>query len=131
MVCARGTSPRSRNSTALKFLPKKLSPHTIAFYRIILFGFSVFFVFFFARNVLEDEHQPHFFVDSQLHQITDELWEAPGNYGLHQCLQPSPKYQAALESDRYISVKSNGGLNQMRTGVSYQYLDPLADTPEI
>ncbi|KAK6922826.1 Glycoside hydrolase family 18, catalytic domain [Dillenia turbinata] len=105
MVNVRGTSPRFRNSTALKFHPKKLSPHTIAFYIIILFGFSVFLVFFFARNVLEDEHQPHFTVDSQFHQITDELWEAPGNYSLHQCVQPSSKYKGfSLKPGSLVSI---------------------------
>lgn len=50
-----------------------------------------------------------------------ELWDAPFSFGLHTCVKPTAKYKAMLgaqESDRYITVRSNGGLNQMRTGIA-------------
>ncbi|XP_058006419.1 O-fucosyltransferase 38 isoform X2 [Hevea brasiliensis] len=48
----------------------------------------------------------------------EKLWDTPLNYGLRACASPTAKYKAAQGWDRYITVKSNGGLNQMRTGIS-------------
>ncbi|KAL3721492.1 hypothetical protein ACJRO7_033916 [Eucalyptus globulus] len=42
-----------------------------------------------------------------------ELWDAPFSFGLHTCVKPTAKYK-----DQYITVRSNGGLNQMRTGIA-------------
>ncbi|KAK3001786.1 hypothetical protein RJ639_021737 [Escallonia herrerae] len=64
--------------------------------------------------------------------LQDKLWEAPLSNGLRPCVTPTAKYRAFLllscgihftclasqGGDRYITVKSNGGLNQMRTGIS-------------
>ncbi|XP_039158222.1 O-fucosyltransferase 38-like [Eucalyptus grandis] len=47
-----------------------------------------------------------------------ELWDAPFSFGLHTCIKPTARYKGARESDRYITVRSNGGLNQMRTGIA-------------
>lgn len=46
----------------------------------------------------------------------DQLWGSNG-YGYHACVTPTYKYIAPKESDRYMTVRSNGGLNQMRTGI--------------
>jgi hypothetical protein len=47
-----------------------------------------------------------------------QLWTPPFSFGLHPCVKPTPKYKEFSESDHYITVKSNGGLNQMRTGIA-------------
>ncbi|KAF6170482.1 hypothetical protein GIB67_031890 [Kingdonia uniflora] len=52
-------------------------------------------------------------------EVSDgQLWDAPLSYGFHPCVKPSPKYKGPQELGRYITVRSNGGLNQMRTGIS-------------
>ncbi|CAI0428199.1 unnamed protein product [Linum tenue] len=49
----------------------------------------------------------------------DRLWDPPASRGLRACLNPTSKYKAAAEVlDRYLTVRSNGGLNQMRTGIA-------------
>ncbi|PKA66769.1 Uncharacterized protein AXF42_Ash003424 [Apostasia shenzhenica] len=45
-----------------------------------------------------------------------QLWNA-SDYGYHSCVQPTHKYQAPRAWERYLTVRSNGGLNQMRTGI--------------
>ncbi|VAH49203.1 hypothetical protein VPH35_030057 [Triticum aestivum] len=51
------------------------------------------------------------------HQVPNEqLWGSNG-YGYHACVTPIHRYIAPIESDRYMTVRSNGGLNQMRTGI--------------
>ncbi|KAJ6682784.1 hypothetical protein OIU74_020929 [Salix koriyanagi] len=51
--------------------------------------------------------------------VSDEnLWGASRSHGLHPCIKPTVRHKAAQGSDHYITVKSNGGLNQMRTGIS-------------
>ncbi|XP_038707761.1 O-fucosyltransferase 38 isoform X2 [Tripterygium wilfordii] len=53
------------------------------------------------------------------YQVPDEqLWDVSKIYGLHPCVKPTSKYKAAQGSDHYITVRCNGGLNQMRTGIS-------------
>lgn len=52
-------------------------------------------------------------------QVSDEnLWGASLSHGLHPCIKPTARHKAAQGSDHYITVRSNGGLNQMRTGIS-------------
>lgn len=50
--------------------------------------------------------------------LDSQLWTPPFSYGLHPCVKPSSRYKEFIESDRYITVRSNGGLNQMRTGIA-------------
>ncbi|KAJ4715291.1 O-fucosyltransferase family protein [Melia azedarach] len=116
---------RSSSSSTKVFL-RKPSFLIITLYMIILFAFSIFFFHFNTRNALDDDGQKPLFVEhsqsqsgSEGLQISDEqLWDAPFSYGLHPCVKPTSKYRAAQGSDRYITVRSNGGLNQMRTGIS-------------
>ncbi|KAM0862077.1 hypothetical protein ACQ4PT_045476 [Festuca glaucescens] len=50
-------------------------------------------------------------------QVSNEqLWGSNG-YGYHACVTPTHRYIAPIESDHYMTVRSNGGLNQMRTGI--------------
>lgn len=48
----------------------------------------------------------------------DKLWEASFSHGLRPCAKPTSKYKVGQVWDRYITVRSNGGLNQMRTGIA-------------
>lgn len=69
--------------------------------------------------MVEDEQKPNFSEDFMSEQMPEEqLWDPPFSFGLHSCVKPTSKYKAAHESGHYITVRSNGGLNQMRTGIS-------------
>ncbi|VAH33838.1 unnamed protein product [Triticum turgidum subsp. durum] len=46
----------------------------------------------------------------------EQLWGSNA-YGYHACVTPTHRYIAPIESDHYMTVRSNGGLNQMRTGI--------------
>ncbi|KAL6555856.1 hypothetical protein OROHE_007130 [Orobanche hederae] len=55
--------------------------------------------------------------------LDDQLWEAPFGHGLHPCVKSPSKYidtnvPAMPVWDRYLTVRCNGGLNQMRTGIA-------------
>ncbi|XP_047965590.1 O-fucosyltransferase 38-like isoform X3 [Salvia hispanica] len=50
--------------------------------------------------------------------LDDQLWKTPSGLGLRQCVKRTSRYGATPVSDHYITVKSNGGLNQMRTGIA-------------
>ncbi|CAD6341078.1 unnamed protein product [Miscanthus lutarioriparius] len=47
---------------------------------------------------------------------SDQLWASNG-YGYHACVTPTSRYKVQGKSDSYMTVRSNGGLNQMRTGI--------------
>ncbi|PON82191.1 O-fucosyltransferase [Trema orientale] len=126
----RGSS-HYRNSITGRFLSRKSSPFAITFQIFCIFAFSIFVFLVYTRNSLEDEPiQPFLSKQSQSHQkkkadqlptehVPDgQLWDAPFSYGLHPCIKPTAKYKAAVDSERYVTVRSNGGLNQMRTGIS-------------
>ncbi|KAA8531063.1 hypothetical protein F0562_005772 [Nyssa sinensis] len=120
MVNNRGSS-HFRTSVTAKFFPRKPSPYSFTVYIILLFAFSIFLFVFYSRDILEDEQSPIFSEESQSEsqQIPDEqLWEAPFSYGLHPCVKPTTRYKVARGWDRYLTVRSNGGLNQMRTSIS-------------
>ncbi|XP_024963084.1 O-fucosyltransferase 38 isoform X2 [Cynara cardunculus var. scolymus] len=78
------------------------------------------------RAILEDEENLNLRLSSQdsvAQQLpqqlpSEKLWEAPFSAGLHSCVNPTSRYQAFQEGDHYITVRSNGGLNQMRTGIA-------------
>ncbi|KAJ7945253.1 O-fucosyltransferase [Quillaja saponaria] len=102
-----------------RFLLRKPSSNAITLYIIFIFAFSVFIFLFYARNIVEDEQKPLISVESQSEKVPDEqLSDAPFSHGLHTCVKPTSKYKASQGSNRYITVRSNGGLNQMRTGIS-------------
>ncbi|KAL9313846.1 hypothetical protein ACSQ67_019298 [Phaseolus vulgaris] len=110
-----------------RFHARKLTPSVITFYTIIMFAFSIFFFLFYVRNVTldQDPRRPLLSQQSNPHQVPElhahyakQLWDSPFNHSLHQCVEPTTKYKAAKGFDRYLTVRSNGGLNQMRTGIS-------------
>ncbi|XP_019414520.1 PREDICTED: uncharacterized protein At1g04910-like [Lupinus angustifolius] len=47
----------------------------------------------------------------------EKLWKPLSNNGFLPCTKPSSNYTAPVESRGYLSVHTNGGLNQMRTGI--------------
>lgn len=46
-----------------------------------------------------------------------KLWKPPSNRGFLPCTKPTPNYTAPAESRGYLLVHTNGGLNQMRSGI--------------
>ncbi|KAF3440583.1 hypothetical protein FNV43_RR18867 [Rhamnella rubrinervis] len=123
----RGTY-HSRTSITARFFSRKPSPFASTLQIFCIFAFSIVLFLFYTRNSLEDEQkQPYFFKQSQFNeadllsdmQTSDgKLWDAPFSYGVHPCIKPTAKFKAAMGSDHYMTVRSNGGLNQMRTGIS-------------
>lgn len=49
--------------------------------------------------------------------VYDKLWKPPANRDFVPCIKPSPNYTAPGESKGYLVVSTNGGLNQMRSGI--------------
>ncbi|CAL5421954.1 unnamed protein product [Camellia sinensis] len=128
MVNKRGNYPHSRNSLATKLFPRKLTLYSITVYAILLFAFSIFIFIFYGKDIFQHEQmKPLSSEGSQSQQLPDsKLWGAPHHYGLRPCVKPTAKYKepskidfaisATQGWDRYMTVRSNGGLNQMRTG---------------
>ncbi|XP_024007652.1 O-fucosyltransferase 38 isoform X1 [Eutrema salsugineum] len=112
----------------------------ISLYLIFVFAFTIWVLVFSSRNIQTDDqthrqHQHRDLIDSEKFRPPSsppkkkmresngdaQLWTPPFSFGLHPCVKPTPKYKAFAEfseSDRYITVRSNGGLNQMRTGIA-------------
>ncbi|CAO2831067.1 unnamed protein product [Amaranthus hypochondriacus] len=115
----------SRKPGTLITLSKKTSLLTRTLYLILLFGVSIFLFIFYSKDVFQDEQNPLFLNDSP-HQslktrnpgVDEKFLGSTFSRGLHPCVKPTSKYKAAQESNRYITVKCNGGLNQMRTGIA-------------
>ncbi|XP_010270432.1 PREDICTED: uncharacterized protein At1g04910 [Nelumbo nucifera] len=117
MVNGRGSS-YLRGSATTKFLPKP-SLLSVTVYTLVLFAFSVFIFIFSTRDIPDDERKSFVSEESQTQQVPEEqLWGTPSSYGFHPCVDPTPRYKAPQGWDHYITVRSNGGLNQMRTGIS-------------
>ncbi|KAG5034526.1 hypothetical protein JHK87_009436 [Glycine soja] len=65
--------------------------------------------------------------DSRKDPDYEKLWKPPSNHGFIPCTKPTPNYSilkssvtvhpAPGRSRGYLSVHTNGGLNQMRTGI--------------
>ncbi|KAL8528925.1 hypothetical protein ACS0TY_006408 [Phlomoides rotata] len=118
MVDHRGYHTSKNLSTSRN---RKSSFFSITLYVILIFALSIFTFILYSKDVLEDENKmPLFRVEnSKPNQLLDDqLWQAPSNHGLHQCVKPTSKYKAVATWDRYMTVRSNGGLNQMRTGIA-------------
>uniref|UniRef100_A0A803KX32 O-fucosyltransferase family protein n=1 Tax=Chenopodium quinoa TaxID=63459 RepID=A0A803KX32_CHEQI len=112
---------------------KKSSLLTRTLYIILLFAISIFFFLLYSKDVLEDEQNPLFNNDFQsisnphhqseqirspVHYVDEHLPARTFSRDLRPCVKPTARYQVAQESNRYLTVKSNGGLNQMRTGIA-------------
>ncbi|GAA0160410.1 hypothetical protein LIER_16970 [Lithospermum erythrorhizon] len=96
---------------------------SISLYIVIIFLFSIFIFIIYSRDILLDHQQTHFQTDKDQPKSEKmfndvQIWGPPSGKGLHPCVKPTTKYKAAQVSDHYMTVKSNGGLNQMRTGIA-------------
>ncbi|XP_024183612.1 O-fucosyltransferase 38 isoform X1 [Rosa chinensis] len=103
--------------------PRPPSPHAIKLNLILIFAFFFLVFIFYTRqwHLLDDQRKQQPFSDehSQTDRMPDaELWDAPPSYGLRSCVKPTSRYKAATGWDHYMTVRSNGGLNQMRTGIA-------------
>ncbi|XP_027076477.1 O-fucosyltransferase 38 [Coffea arabica] len=122
MVNYRGFSSHSKNSSI--YFRRYSSPSSITYYIVILFALSIFIFTFYSKDVLEDEDRKPPSItsgekNSKIEQLRDDvLWEAPFSHGLRPCVKPSSRYKATQGWDHYMTVRSNGGLNQMRAGIA-------------
>ncbi|XP_055831947.1 O-fucosyltransferase 38 [Solanum dulcamara] len=101
---------------------RRTSNFSITLYIFLLFVFSMFVFFYYSKDIVEDE-QKHVLASEKKEPESEEnednsVWETSKSDGLHPCIKPTAKYKAALGWNRYLTVKSNGGLNQMRTGIA-------------
>lgn len=55
--------------------------------------------------------------DSRKDSDYEKLWKPPPNHGFIPCAKPTPNYTTPARSRGFLSVHTNGGLNQMRTGI--------------
>ncbi|OWM79981.1 hypothetical protein CDL15_Pgr006285 [Punica granatum] len=60
---------------------------------------------------------PHKLDDQKWSLDTSKLWKPPPNRDFFPCIDPSPNHTAPAESQGYLLVHTNGGLNQMRAGI--------------
>ncbi|XP_047256864.1 O-fucosyltransferase 38 isoform X2 [Capsicum annuum] len=104
---------------------KRKSHFSITLYIFLLFVFSILVFFYYTKDIVEDEHKNVLVSEKKKkkeHQFEENednsVWEASPSHGLHPCIKPTTKYKAALGWNRYLTVKSNGGLNQMKTGIA-------------
>lgn len=117
-------SYNSSNHLAARIRARKLPIVIFTIYTVFFIVISLSVFLFYLRNVGEDGPQPLLSVESRSEQVPtlqvhgDQLWDPPFSHGLHPCVKPTAKYKGAQGFDRYLTVKSNGGLNQMRTGIS-------------
>ncbi|XP_057791684.1 O-fucosyltransferase 38 isoform X2 [Salvia miltiorrhiza] len=100
---------------------RKSSFFSITLYVILIFALSIFTFMLYSKDVLEDENKmPLLRVEKpKINKLLDDkLWETPSSLGLQQCVEPTSKYRDTPVWDHYMTVKSNGGLNQMRIGIA-------------
>ncbi|KAK9010584.1 hypothetical protein V6N11_043466 [Hibiscus sabdariffa] len=112
MVNHRGSS-LMKNVSTTKPIYRKQSPRTIALYILLLFALSIIIFVFNAANIEQEQFNP---ISVQISD--EELWDPPSSRGLRPCVHPSRRYKGSKGSGRYLTVNCNGGLNQMRTGIS-------------
>lgn len=105
-------SSRNRNSSFL----------SVVLYVVLLFVLSISIFIIYSKDILEEDEKsiPLLRVEKSKsgQQKDDQLWEAPRNHRLRPCSKPTSKYKAISVGNHYITVRSNGGLNQMRTGIA-------------
>ncbi|MQL73167.1 hypothetical protein Taro_005515, partial [Colocasia esculenta] len=53
------------------------------------------------------------------HSAPEKLWKQPSSRDLVPCVDPTSSYSSPSETRGYLLVHTNGGLNQMRAGVSF------------
>ncbi|KAG8373644.1 hypothetical protein BUALT_Bualt11G0045700 [Buddleja alternifolia] len=94
---------------------------SVTLYVTLVFALSIFIFMLYSNDIVQDERKmPLLRVEDHKSDklLDDQLWRAPSSHGLRPCVKPTSKYGATAVWDRYITVRSNGGLNQMRTGIA-------------
>ncbi|XP_043809256.1 O-fucosyltransferase 7 isoform X2 [Manihot esculenta] len=56
-------------------------------------------------------------LDGARRNSDSKLWKPPSNRDYLPCVEPGPNYTSPGESEGYLLVHTNGGLNQMRAGI--------------
>ncbi|KAG9457265.1 hypothetical protein H6P81_001773 [Aristolochia fimbriata] len=108
---------RSRVSSRPR-IPARLSRSTITLYIVLLAVFSLAVFIFSPKKIVDDGKSQLSSQSETSGKMTDGKLSYPSSYGFHPCTNPSSRYKVPQESGHYITVRSNGGLNQMRTGIS-------------
>ncbi|WJX34654.1 O-fucosyltransferase 38, variant 3 [Trifolium repens] len=111
---------RNNRSNMARFHTRKPSLSIVTFYTIFIFAFSISIFILYVRTFNADQDQPQTYQvpESPKYEYDEQLWDSPYSRGFHPCVKPTAKYKGVQRFDRYLSVRSNGGLNQMRTGVT-------------
>ncbi|KAH7671041.1 GDP-fucose protein O-fucosyltransferase protein [Dioscorea alata] len=107
---------RASSSSLDRLCSRFLSPSPISVYVLLLLLFSTVVFFFSHRQIAQVSHQP--FVSEPPPVLEDKhLWDSSHGYGYKQCIKPTHRYKPPQDVNHYLTVRSNGGLNQMRTGI--------------
>ncbi|XP_020531753.1 uncharacterized protein At1g04910 isoform X2 [Amborella trichopoda] len=79
----------------------------------------IFFLFYpLHRNFPDDlEREETLFMEETQQVIEERLWRPSLSRGFRPCTKPTSRYEGPKYWNRYLTVRSNGGLNQMRAGV--------------
>ncbi|XP_058090776.1 O-fucosyltransferase 38 isoform X2 [Magnolia sinica] len=118
MVIKSNSSRSSYYSQHRTRFLRRPSPSSISAY-IFLLVFSIVFFIFSPWKIPHDDHEKIPFSTEDPPQVPEErLWNARFNHGFTPCVKPTKRYRVPQNRDRYLTVRSNGGLNQMRTGIS-------------
>ncbi|KAK8951614.1 hypothetical protein KSP39_PZI004532 [Platanthera zijinensis] len=108
----------NRSSSSPHFLHLRIPSLSISAYVLLLFGFSAALLYISQRQMPEADSKV-VFSETPSVILRDRLWDSSSAYGYSPCVKPTRKYGAIhTSSDHYITVRSNGGLNQMRAGIS-------------
>lgn len=68
-------------------------------------------------HLLEDPLSAHKLDGASMRLDSEKLWKPPPNRDYVPCIKPSSSYTTPPESNGYLLVHANGGLNQMRAGI--------------
>ncbi|KAL0908232.1 hypothetical protein M5K25_022714 [Dendrobium thyrsiflorum] len=105
-----------RSSSSSPVFHFRVSSPSISVYVLLLLGFSVV-LFLFSQRQISEVDDKVFFSETRPAILEEQLWDSSSAHGFHPCVKPTRKYEATHTWERYITVRSNGGLNQMRTGI--------------
>ncbi|XP_042434757.1 O-fucosyltransferase 38-like isoform X1 [Zingiber officinale] len=107
-------NPRSSSSYRLR-RSRFVVPPTIYRLALILLAFSVFLFLVSQRQIPVFDRGPS--LPQKSSELEERLWDSASGYGYRPCVKPTHKYAAPQNQKHYLTVRSNGGLNQMRTGI--------------
>nr|XP_019708508.1 O-fucosyltransferase 38 isoform X3 [Elaeis guineensis] len=115
MVNPRASSSSSSPSPLLRF--RIHTPSSISQCVALLLAFSTVLFFFSQRQIAEVDRNP-LSSEESFSVSKEQLWGSSFGYGYYPCVKSTSRYAAPQNWDRYLTVRSNGGLNQMRTGIA-------------